>query len=236
MANGDVRTALNALELAVLTTPPEADGVIRITGEIAAQSIQQKVMQCGEQQFYNMLSAFCKSLRGGDSDAALAWFARLIYGGVDPRIICRRLITHAAEDVGLANPQALVQAVSAAQALETIGMPEARIPIAQAIIFLCESPKSNAVLLAVEGAFADARETPEEPVPLHLRDAAFRGADKLGHGRGYKYPHDYPGHVVEQAYMPPGVQGKRYYVPGCLGNEGKIRQNYIARGKMQPEE
>ncbi|MEA5060757.1 MAG: replication-associated recombination protein A [Candidatus Pelethousia sp.] len=233
VANGDARSALNAIELAVLTTKPEA-GVIHITVEVAAESIQHKVVKCDDQQFYDMLSAFCKSLRGGDSDAAIAWFARLIYAGVDPRIICRRLIAHASEDIGLANPQAMVQAVAAAQALEFVGLPEARLPIAQAIIFLCESPKSNAVVMAVDAAFRDAEQIPDEPVPIHLRDTAFHGADKLGHGKGYKYPHDYPGHVVAQEYMPPSVKNRRYYVPGELGNEAKIRQNHIAAGRLKP--
>ena len=199
IANGDLRTALNAIELAVRTTEPE-DGVIRITKEIAAESIQKKVTRCDDQQLYDMLSAFCKSLRGGDSDAALAWFGRLIYAGLDPRIICRRLIAHASEDVGLANPTAMQQAVAAAQALELIGMPEASLSITQAIIFICESPKSNSVVMAVTSAFADAENTIDEPVPIHLRDTSFKGAAKLGHGVGYKYPHDYPGHVVEQEF------------------------------------
>ena len=232
IANGDARAALNAIELAVRTTKP-VDGVIHITVEIAGESIQKKVMKCDEQQYYDMLSAFCKSLRGGDSDAAIAWFARLIYGGVDPRIICRRLIAHASEDIGLANPQAMVQAVAAAQALELIGLPEARLSIIQAIIFLCESPKSNAVVMALDAAFQDAETIPDQPVPIHLRDTSFRGADKLGHGKGYKYPHDFPGHVVEQEYMPPSVKGKRYYIPGELGSEGKIRQNHIKQGKIK---
>lgn len=232
IANGDARAALNAIELAVRTTKP-VDGVIHITVEIAGESIQKKVMKCDEQQYYDMLSAFCKSLRGGDSDAAIAWFARLIYGGVDPRIICRRLIAHASEDIGLANPQAMVQAVAAAQALELIGLPEARLSIIQAIIFLCESPKSNAVVMALYAAFRDAETIPDQPVPIHLRDTSFRGADKLGHGKGYKYPHDFPGHVVEQEYMPPSVKGKRYYIPGELGSEGKIRQNHIKQGKIK---
>ena len=232
IANGDARAALNAIELAVRTTKP-VDGVIHITVEIAGESIQKKVMKCDEQQYYDMLSAFCKSLRGGDSDAAIAWFARLIYGGVDPRIICRRLIAHASEDIGLANPQAMVQAVAAAQALELIGLPEARLSIIQAIIFLCESPKSNAVVMALDAAFRDAETIPDQPVPIHLRDTSFRGADKLGHGKGYKYPHDFPGHVVEQEYMPPSVKGKRYYIPGELGSDGKIRQNHIKQGKIK---
>lgn len=233
-ANGDARCALNALELAVLTTPPK-DGVIHIDAQVASESVQKKVINVDDQQFYDMLSAFCKSLRGGDSDAAVAWFARLIYAGVDPRIICRRLIAHASEDIGLANPQAMVQAVGAAQALELIGMPEAKLPITQAIIFLCESPKSNSVVRAIDLAMDDAAHIPDDPVPVHLRDTSFRGAKELGAGKGYKYPHDYPGHVVRQEYMPSSVKGKVYYVPGELGNEAKIRQNQINSGKLKTE-
>ncbi|MGI6160675.1 MAG: replication-associated recombination protein A [Christensenellales bacterium] len=228
VANGDVRTALNALELAVLTTP-EKDGEIRINEEIAEESIQKKALSCGEEQYYNMLSAFCKSLRGGDSSAALAWFARLIYAGIDPRIIARRLIAHASEDVGLANPQAMQQAVSAAQALEHIGMPEARLPLAQAIIYICESPKSNSVVVAVDEAFADVEGRVEEPVPMHLRDTSYRGARSLGNGEGYKYPHDFPGHWVEQKYAPPSVEDREYYRPSDQGQEARILQNKEAR-------
>lgn len=176
-----------------------------------------------------MLSAFCKSLRGGDSNAALAWFSRLIYAGLDPRIICRRLIAHSSEDVGLANPTALQQAVAAAQALELIGMPEARLPITQAIIFICESPKSNSVVMAVDKAYADAENTIDEPVPIHLRDTSFKGAKKLGHGVGYKYPHDYPWHEVDQEYMPPSVKGHVYYEPGELGVEASIKKKHDAK-------
>lgn len=232
-ANGDARSALNALELAALTTAPDEEGCIHIDAAVAAESVQKKGVNVDDEQFYNMLSAFCKSLRGGDSDAAIAWFARLVYAGVDPRVICRRLIAHASEDVGLANPQAMTQAVAAAQALELIGMPEARLSITQAIIFICESPKSNSVVMAMDAAFADAERIPDQPVPMHLRDTAYKGADKLGNGKGYKYPHDYPGHVVQQEYMPPSVKGRRYYIPGELGNEGKIRQNHIRNGKME---
>lgn len=232
-ANGDARSALNALELAALTTAPDEEGCIHIDAAVAAESVQKKVVNVDDEQFYNMLSAFCKSLRGGDSDAAIAWFARLVYAGVDPRVICRRLIAHASEDVGLANPQAMTQAVAAAQALELIGMPEARLSITQAIIFICESPKSNSVVMAMDAAFADAERIPDQPVPMHLRDTAYKGADKLGNGKSYKYPHDYPGHVVQQEYMPPSVNGRRYYIPGELGNEGKIRQNHIRNGKIE---
>lgn len=233
IANGDCRNALNALELAVLTTSPAEDGIIHITPEIAAESSQRKVMKCDEQLYYDMLSAFCKSLRGGDSDAALAWFARLIYAGVDARIIARRLIAHASEDIGLANPQAMVQTVTAAQALELIGMPEAGLSLSQAIIFLCESPKSNAVVLAKDAALADAATSYDEPVPVYLRDTSYRGAKKLGHGKGYKYPHDYPGHWVQQDYMPQSLKGKRYYEPSGMGAEAKILENHIRRDKAR---
>lgn len=228
ISNGDARTALNALELAVRTTEP-IDGRVHITREIASESIQKKVTKCDEQQLYDMLSAFCKSLRGGDSNAAIAWFARLIYAGLDPRIICRRLIAHASEDVGLANPNAMLQAVAAAQALEFIGLPEARLSIVQAIIFICESPKSNSVVMALDEAFADAENTVDEPVPIHLRDTSFRGAEKLGHGVGYKYPHNYPNHEVEQEYMPPSVKGKEYYIPSDMGVEARIKAKHDAK-------
>ena len=228
-ANGDSRAALNAIELAVMTTPPDDDGIRHITKEVAAESIQKKVLGVDDEQYYNMLSAFCKSLRGGDSDAALAWFARLIYAGVDPRIICRRIIAHASEDVGMANPTAMQQAVAAAQALEFNGMPEARLNIAQAIVFVCESPKSNSIVMAVDKAFHEAETIPDLPVPMHLRDTHYSGAGSLGNGQGYKYPHDYPGHVVEQEYMPPSVKGHKYYVPGELGVEAKIAEKHKKR-------
>lgn len=233
IANGDCRNALNALELAVLTTEQNAAGEIRITREIAAESSQKKVIKCDEQLFYDMLSAFCKSLRGGDSDAAIAWFTRLLYAGVDPRIIARRLIAHASEDVGLANPQAMVQAVAAADALEHIGLPEARLPLTQAIIFICESPKSNSVVMALSGAAADAETSFDEPVPVYLRDTSFAGASKLGHGKGYLYPHDFPGHWVKQEYMPPSLKGRRYYIPSDQGQEAKILENHQRREKLR---
>ena len=223
ISNGDARCALNAIELAVLTTELKDDR-IHIDISIAEESIQRKVINIDDENFYNMLSAFCKSLRGSDSDAALAWFGRMIYAGVDPRIICRRLIAHASEDVGLANPTALQQAVAAAQALELIGMPEAKLPIAQAIIFICESPKSNSVVMAVDSAFEDSALYKDEPVPIHLRDTSYRGASKYGNGVGYKYPHDYSGHYVEQEYMPLSVRGKRYYIPSEQGTEARIKQ------------
>ena len=230
VAGGDVRSALNALELAVLTTPVDADGGIHITREVAEESIQKRVLRCDESMYYDMLSAFCKSLRGSDSDAALAWFARMNYAGVDPRIIIRRVIAHASEDVGLANPTAMLQAVAAAQALEFNGMPEARLSIAQAIIAVCESPKSNSVVMAIDRAMADAEKGGFQPVPIHLRDTHYAGHEKIGSGAGYKYPHDFPGHWVKQQYAPLEARGMPYYVPSDQGQEERLRERRKLRG------
>ncbi len=224
VANGDARTALNAIELAVLTTSPDAEGLIHITLDIAEESIQRRAVRCDEEEYYNMLSAFCKSLRGSDADAALFWFARLIYAGVDPRLIMRRIFAHASEDVGLANPSAMTQAAAAAQALEFVGMPEARLSIAQAIIFICESQKSNAVVMAVDAAFRDAEHAYQVPVPLHLRDTHYHGADKLGNGKGYKYPHEFERHYTPQQYLPDNLVDRVYYQPSDEGYEKKIRE------------
>ena len=234
IAGGDVRNALGALELAVLSTPPDNTGLIHITLEVAEESIQKPVLRCDESLYYDMLSAFCKSMRGSDSDAALAWFARLIYAGVDPRLIVRRIIVHASEDVGLANPLAMLQASAAATALETVGMPEARISIAQAIIAICESPKSNSVISAIESAMADTEQGGFMPVPQHLRDTHYKGHERIGSGDGYKYPHDYPGHYVKQNYMPEETQGHRYYIPSDQGQEAKLRERRRTRGIIDP--
>lgn len=236
VANGDARSALNALELAVLTTPMEADGATHITLEVAEESIQSRVMQMDESMFYDMLSAFCKSLRGSDSDAALAWFARLNYAGIDPRIIVRRVIAHASEDVGLANPMAMLQAVAAAQALETIGMPEAKLPISQAIIAVCESPKSNSVVTAIDRAMADAEKGGFQSVPVHLRDTHYKGAEQLGTGEGYRYPHEYPGHWIPQQYAPLEAKGMPYYVPSEQGFEKEIRKIRVQRDHNDPKD
>ena len=229
IANGDTRAALGALELAVLTTPAAEDGVIHVDMAVAEESIQKPVMRCDESLYYDMLSAFCKSLRGSDSSAALAWFARLIYAGVDPRIIARRVIVHASEDVGLANPIAMLQAQAAAADLEFVGMPEARIPLAQAIIAVCESPKSNSVCSAVDAAFADAEKGGFGAVPVHLRDTHYAGHQRIGSGDGYKYPHDFPGHWVKQEYMPPEAKGKKFYQPSEMGHEATILKNHQVR-------
>lgn len=229
VANGDVRMALGAVELAVLTTPAGADGKIHVDLAVAEESIQRPMLRCDESLYYDMLSAFCKSLRGSDSDAALAWFARLLYAGVDPRLIMRRVLAHASEDVGMANPIAMLQAAAAAQDLEFMGMPEARLPMAQAIIAVCESPKSNSVSAAVDAAMADAAKGGFGPVPLHLRDTHYAGSDRLGSGKGYLYPHDFPGHWVRQEYMSPEVRGRTYYHPTEMGHEDVIRKNHQVR-------
>ena len=234
IANGDTRAALGAIELAVLTTAAGEDGVIRITMAVAEESIQKPMLRCDESLYYDMLSAFCKSLRGSDSDAALAWYARLTYAGVDPRLIVRRIIAHASEDVGQANPMVMLQAAAAATALEMVGMPEARLPIAQAIIALCESPKSNSVVMAVDAALADAEKGGFGPVPVHLRDTHYGGHERIGSGEGYKYPHDYPEHWVKQEYMPPECRGKQYYYPSNMGHEATILKNQqVRKGKAK---
>lgn len=220
-ASGDVRCALNALELAYLTTSPDAQGRVHITLEIAAESIQKPVIAMDESLFYDMLSAFCKSLRGSDPDAAVYWAMKMIEGGADPRIIARRMIAHASEDVGLADPMALLQATAALNSAEKIGYPECRLALTQAIIYICCAPKSNSVVMALESAVADAGR--QISVPVTLCDTHYSGADKLGRGAEYKYPHDYEGHYVEQQYLPDELLGKTYYQPSDQGEEKKIK-------------
>lgn len=222
-ASGDVRMALNALELASLTTATQG-GMIHITQEIAEDSIQQPVIKVDDNLFYDMLSAFCKSLRGSDSDAALLWFSRLLYAGADPRLLSRRIIAHASEDVGLANPMAMLQAVAAAQALEFIGMPEARLSLTQAIIAVCESPKSNSVVSAMVAALEDAQKGQLGAVPEYLRDSSYAGNERINDTKGYLYPHDFEGHWVAQTYMPDGFEDTVYYRPGTLGFEQGIHK------------
>lgn len=221
MCGGDARTALNALELAVLTTPPAEDGVRHITLEVAEESIQKRSINYDKNgdNHYDVISAFIKSLRGSDPDATLHWLARMIYAGEDPRFIARRLVVHAAEDVGLADPMALVVATSAAQALELLGMPEARIPLAEAALYIARAPKSNSVITGIDQALRDMERKDVGQVPPHLRDAHYKGAAQLGHGQGYKYPHNYPGNYVEQQYLPDQLKGTRYYEPSGNGKE-----------------
>lgn len=218
-SGGDVRTALNALELAAVTTSASADGAIHITKEIAAQSIQKRVLSISDDNYYDMLSAFCKSLRGSDSNAGLYWAMRLIDAGCDPLLIFRRIIAHSAEDVGMANPNALVVATSALTAYEKIGMPEGTLPLAEAIICVCESEKSNSVVIARDEAERAVQTVKKEAVPMYLRDVNYK-QEKIS---GYKYPHDYGGYV-EQQYLPDDLKGAKFYVPSDHGYEKVVKE------------
>jgi putative ATPase len=221
IAGGDARMALTGLE-AVAEAARAAD-VSEITREIAADAVQKKAIVYDRQgdAHYDVISAFIKSIRGSDPDAALFWLARMIEAGEDPRYIARRLIVHASEDIGMADSRALLVAVAAAQAVEHVGLPEARLNLAHATVYLATAPKSNSVYAAIGAAFEDAPSA--EPVPLHLRDASYRGAKQLGHGKGYRYPHDFPGHAVEQEYRPASVSGRRYYRPSGQGDDVERR-------------
>lgn len=218
-SGGDVRTALNALELAAVTTSASADGAIHITKEIAAQSIQKRVLSISDDNYYDMLSAFCKSLRGSDSNAGLYWAMRLIDAGCDPLLIFRRIIAHSAEDVGMANPNALVVATSALTAYEKIGMPEGTLPLAEAIICVCESEKSNSVVIARDEAERAVQTVKKEAVPMYLRDVNYK-QEKIS---GYKYPHDYGGYV-EQQYLPDDLKDAKFYVPSDHGYEKDVKE------------
>jgi putative ATPase len=223
VADGDARKALNALEIAALTTPAEAEGRIRISLAVAEQSIQKKaVVYDGDgDAHYDTISAFIKSLRGSDPDAALYWLAKMIHAGEDPRFIARRMIICAAEDVGLADPMALVLTQAASEAAEFVGWPEARIPLAEAAIYLATAHKSNSSLLAIDAALAEVRSGRTLPVPEALRDGSYAGAKRLGHGQGYQYAHDHPGHFVAQDYL--GAT-RRYYEPTEQGVEKRIKE------------
>jgi len=223
IADGDARKALNSLEIAALTTPPEADGVICITLAVAEQSIQKKaVVYDGDgDAHYDTISAFIKSMRGSDPDAALYWLAKMIHAGEDPRFIARRIVICAAEDVGLADPMALVLAISALQAAEFVGWPEAQIPLAEATIYIATAHKSNSAVSAIAAALEDVRSGRTIPVPEHLRDAHYKGAERLGHGKGYQYAHEGQGHFVPQDYL--GVD-KTFYEPTEQGVEKKIKE------------
>lgn len=218
-SGGDVRTALNALELAAVTTSASADGAIHITKEIAAQSIQKRVLSISDDNYYDMLSAFCKSLRGSDSNAGLYWAMRLIDAGCDPLLIFRRIIAHSAEDVGMANPNALVVATSALTAYEKIGMPEGTLPLAEAIICVCESEKSNSVVIARDEAERAVQTVKKDAVPMYLCDVNYK-QEKIS---GYKYPHDYGGYV-EQQYLPDDLKDAKFYVPSDHGYEKVVKE------------
>ena len=222
VSNGDARKALNSLEIATLTTPPNDKGIINISIEIAEQCIQKKaiVYDSDEDGHYDTISAFIKSMRGSDPDATLYWLAKMIHAGEDPRFIARRIIVHASEDVGLADPMALVLANAAFQAAEFIGWPEARIPIAEAAIYVACANKSNSVIRAIDAALDDIRTGNAIPVPHHLKDSHYAGAKTLKHGTGYKYSHDFPNHFIAQDYL--GAE-KRFYMPTEQGVEKKIK-------------
>lgn len=225
-ANGDARTALSALEMALFISEERRDGKIKITAAAAAAALRSRAYtydRAGDNH-YDLASALIKSIRGSDPDAALYWMARMLKGGEDPLFIARRLVISAAEDVGNADPQALPLAVAAAQAVQLLGLPEGRIPLAQAAAYLAAAPKSNAAYLAIEEALAMVEESVSYRVPAHLRSTGYRGAARLGHGKGYLYPHDYPGHFVEQSYLPPGLAGRKFYRPGEEGFERQIRE------------
>ena len=222
LSDGDARKALNSLEIAALTTAPSSDGVVRIDLGAAEQSIQKKaIVYDDEDAHYDTISAFIKSMRGSDPDATMYWLAKMIHAGEDPRFIARRIVIHAAEDVGLADPMALVLANAAFQAAEFIGWPEARIPLAEAALYIATASKSNSTILAIDSALDDVKSGRTLPVPEHLRDAHYQGAKRLGHGKGYKYSHDFPEHYVAQDYL--GAL-KRYYEPSDQGTEKKIKE------------
>ena len=213
-SGGDVRTALNGLEVAVLTTKMNKDGIIEITDEIAAESMQRKkaVFDKNGDSHYDNISAFIKSMRGSDSDAAIFYLARALDAGEDPMFLARRIVICASEDVGMANPNALVIANSAMQAVHSIGMPEARIILAEAAVYVAESKKSNASYVAINKALEDVSSKDTGEVPMHIRNAPAKGMEELGYHQGYKYPHDYPGHKVEQQYLPDKMIGTKYYI------------------------
>ena len=222
-ANGDLRSAYNFLELAALSTYPDKDGVVHITEKDAEESSQRRVISVDETLYYNMLSAFCKSLRGSDPDAAVYYSERLIAAGCDPLLIARRVIAHSAEDVGLANPNALVVATSAYTALEKLGLPEGRLPLTEAIIYVCLSEKSNSVVKAMDLAHADATKICDDDVPQHLRNYHYTADEKKSAAaKPYLYPHDFGGYVKQQ-YLPDKLKDKEYYFKGQNGEESKMR-------------
>ena len=237
MANGDARAALTAIELGILTTDRSEDGIIHITLDVASECIQKRVINYDKtgDNHYDTISAFIKSMRGSDPDAAVYYLARMLYAGEDVKFIARRIMILASEDIGNADPQALQVAVAAAQAVERLGMPEARIVLAQAVTYMASAPKSNSAINAIDKAMRVVQETKTPPVPVHLQDAHYKSAGKLGHGKGYKYAHDYKNHYVKQQYLPDGLTGKVFYEPSENGYEQQIRASY-KKIKENPEE
>lgn len=237
MANGDARAALTAIELGILTTDRSEDGIIHITLDVASECIQKRIINYDKtgDNHYDTISAFIKSMRGSDPDAAVYYLARMLYAGEDVKFIARRIMILASEDIGNADPQALQVAVAAAQAVERLGMPEARIVLAQAVTYMASAPKSNSAIKAIDKAMRVVQETKTPPVPVHLQDAHYKSAGKLGHGKGYKYAHDYKNHYVKQQYLPDGLTGEVFYEPSENGYEQQIRA-YYKKIKENPEE
>ncbi len=236
MAGGDARAALNAIELGILTTERSEDQKIHITLEVAQECIQKRAVRYdkGGDNHYDTISAFIKSMRGSDPDAAVYYLARMLYAGESVTFIARRIMISAAEDVGNADPNALQVAVSASLAAERIGMPEAQIILAQAVAYVASAPKSNAAVEAIGKAAKAVEETGNLPIPVHLQDAHYKGASKLGHGTGYLYAHDYPNHYVKQQYLPYELSGREFYRPSGNGYEVKIKE-HMARIKKEAE-
>ena len=226
MAGGDARCALNAVELAVLTTPRAEDGKIHLTLSVAEECIQKRVVRYDKNgdNHYDIISAFIKSMRGSDPDAAVYYLAKMLYAGEDVKFIARRIMILASEDIGNADPQALQVAVAAAQAVERVGMPESQIILSQAVTYMACAPKSNSAVNAIFAAMDSVKKT-KTTVPAHLQDAHYGGHDKLGHGVGYQYAHDYPDHYVKQQYLPSEILGERFYEPGDLGYERVIKEH-----------
>jgi len=228
VSNGDARAALTAIELGILTTERGEDGLIHITIDVASECIQKRVISYDKtgDNHYDTISAFIKSMRGSDPDAAVYYLARMLYAGEDIKFIARRIMICASEDVGNADPMALVVATSASQAIERIGMPEAQIILSQAATYVACAPKSNAAIAAIEAAMMEVKSNVTPPVPTHLQDAHYKGAEKLGHGLGYKYAHIYPNHYVEQQYLPDDLVGRKFYEPSEMGYEKQIREHF----------
>lgn len=232
VANGDARAALTALELGVLTTDRSDDGIIHITIDVASECIQKRVISYDKRgdNHYDTISAFIKSMRGSDPDAAVYYLARMLYAGEDVKFIARRIMILASEDIGNADPMAMVVASAAAQSVERVGMPEAQIILSQAVTYMATAPKSNAACNAIFDAMRVVKNTKTPPVPTHLQDAHYGAAEKLGHGVGYKYAHNYPNHYVEQQYLPDGLTEEKFYNPTDIGYEAKIKE-YFAKIK-----
>ena len=226
VANGDARAALTAIELGILTTPRSEDGRIHITLDVASECIQKRVVRYDKtgDNHYDTISAFIKSMRGSDPDAAVYYLARMLYAGEDIKFIARRIMICASEDVGNADPNALTVAVSACLAIERVGMPEAQIILSQAVTYIAGAPKSNAANVAIKRAMGAVENTMTAPIPVHLQDSHYQGAGKLGHGEGYQYAHAYPDHYVKQQYLPDGLENEKFYEPTEQGYEKNIKE------------